>query len=315
MEKDKQIKGILYGIISLLLVSLEPIVAKSRPEVIDSYLYAATTCLIEALIFAPLWILERRRIKQVLHANPFEKDFLNLHLNNWKKRKNFIFMVYIGINFAVAQVLFFLALQFGGAINISLAQQTTIIFALFFGFLINREKISSIQVIFSIMLIFGLTLAITQGSFNVLEFNLGVFIMLITAILWTSAHAQTKNIFQKEQSTPTQFIFFRNALSGFFLIASYFLFFPFENIFLFFDPINQFYFIAMGLLYGFDVFFWYKSLECLEFSKAAVIVSPMPLLTALFATIFLGEIFTIFHFFGAMIIIISIIIIVKLKKG
>lgn len=70
----------------------------------------------------------------------------------------------------------------------------------------------------------------------------------------------------------------------------------------------------MGIFYGFDLLFWYKSLSYLDFSKAAVVVSPMPLLTALFATIILGETFTIFHLIGALIIISSIIMIVRQKK-
>lgn len=142
-----------------------------------------------------------------------------------EKEEKFDFFAYIGINYAIAQILFFLAYQFGGAINISLAQQTTMIFALLFGFFINHEKIKIIQIVFSVVLIFGLTLAVTQGSFNLLELNIGVLIMLVTVVIWDIGHAFTKNFFGRKETTPTQFAFIRTALSGLILISTYFFLF------------------------------------------------------------------------------------------
>ena len=74
---------------------------------------------------------------------------------------------------------------------------------------------------------------------------------------------------------------------------------------------NIIFFIMIGVLYGFDVLFWYKCLDQIEMSKASVIVSPMPILVAFFAFIILGESFTIFHLIGTVIIIFSIKMIVR----
>ena len=295
--------------ISLFLVSLQPIVAISRPRVLDVYIFAAMTCIIEATIFFPLMLIERQKIKSEIEKKPSKSDEMLSFLNGWKKNKKML--LYIGINFGIAQILFFAAYQFAGAINGSLAQQTTIIFALIFGFLINHEKISKTQILFSIILLFGLALATTQGNFNLLEINIGVLFMLITAMLWMLAHTFTKPILDRNESTSIQIVFIRNVISGVFLISTYFIFFPLENINIIFNPINQLFFIMMGLLYGFDVLFWYKCLNHIEVSKASVIVSPMPILTAFFAFLILGESFTIFHLIGTIIIIFSIMIIVR----
>lgn len=295
--------------ISLFLVSLQPIVAISRPRVLDVFIFAAMTCIIEATIFFPLMLIERQKIKSEIEKNPSKSDEMLSFLNGWKKNKRML--LYIGINFGIAQILFFAAYEFAGAINGSLAQQTTIIFALIFGFLINHEKISKTQILFSIILLFGLALATTQGNFNLLEINIGVLFMLITAMIWMLAHTFTKPILDRNESTSIQIVFIRNAISGIFLISTYFIFFPLENINILFDPLNQLFFIMMGLLYGFDVLFWYKCLNHIEVSKASVIVSPMPILTALFAFLILGESFTIFHLIGTIIIIFSIMIIVR----
>ena len=270
------------------------------------------TCLIEAIIFLALMLIERKKIKSSIQIEPFNSQEFELILNGWKKNKRFL--IYLGINFAIAQALFFVAYQLAGAINGSLAQQMTIVFALLFGYLINHEKISKIQILFVFILFFGLFIAITQGSFNILEFNIGVIIMIATTALWMLAHTITKPILNRNEMIPTQIVFARNTLSGLILISTYFIFFPAGNIKMLFDPINLFFFAAMGILYGFDVLFWYKSLHNIEVSKATILVSPMPILVAFFAYIFLGEIFTIFHLIGTMIIIFSIVIIVREKK-
>ncbi len=310
MEDKNYGKGIIFALISLCLVSLQPIVAISRPKVLDAYIFAAMTCIVESIIFLPLILIERQKLKSEVEREPSKSEELHNLLNGWKKNKKIL--LYIGINFAIAQILFYVAYELAGAINGSLAQQTLIIFALLFGFLIHHEKISKTQILFSFILLFGLTLAVTQGNFNVLEINIGVLIMFITTMLWMLAHSITKPILEKE-ITPIQFSFIRYTISGIFLISTYFIFYPLTNISLLLEPINILFFLLIGFLYGFDVLFWYKSLSHIEMSKASVLVSPMPILVAFFAFIILGESFTIFHLIGTIIIMFSIIMIVKKK--
>jgi len=302
-------RGVLFAILSLLLVSMQPIITIARPKVIDVYIFAAMTCLIEALIFLPLFLIERKSLKLKLRSDPSDPQKVSNLLIGWKK--NVKFLIYLGINFAIAQVLFFLAYQLSGAINGAIAQQSSILFALLFGFIMNHEKISKIQIFFSIVLLFGLMLAITQGTFNLIEFNIGVLIMLITTMLWMLAHTLTKPILERGELTSTQLVFIRNSLSGLILFSTYFIFFPISNSSILFNPLNIFFFIAIGVFYSGDLYCWYKSISNIKVSKASIIVSPMPILTAFFAYIFLSEIFTIYHLIGALIIIFSIYMIVR----
>jgi len=173
-----------------------------------------------------------------------------------------------------------------------------LIFIGIFGFLILKEKISRKQVIFSITLFLGLIIAITQGSFISFDSNTisGVLILLLITCLWMFGHTVTKPIFIREEATPTQMVFLRNLLSGSILIFIYFLFFPISNL---------------NLLL---LFCWYKTLSYLDVSKATMLFSPTPLITAIFATLFLGENFTIFHLIGTIIVVISLIIIINHKS-
>jgi len=312
LNNENYVKGLFFGILCVLLVGMQPIIANSRPLSLDPYFFAATTCIVEAIIFFPLMLIERKRIKLSHERELINLEELSTVLNGWKNNK--ILLIYIGINFGIAQVLFFLGYQLAGAINGSLAQKTVVIFGLLFGYLINQEKVSYTQIIFSMVLFFGLILAVTAGKFNLLEFNIGVLLIIITAILWMLAHAFTKPVFDRNEATPTQMVFIRNLLSGLFLFTTYFLFFPIDNINLILNSINLFFIIAMGIAYGLGLFCWYKVLAYLGTSKGTAMTSGTPIVTIIFATIILNEIFTIFHIIGTLLVIFSVLMIVKPRK-
>ena len=306
------LKGILYGIGSVILIGIQPIIANSRPSEIDAFFFAMITVIYEAIIFFPLFLIEQKQLKGNIRKETNENEENNIVLNGWKKHK--ALLVYLRVNFAIAQILFFLSFELAGAINASLAQKTTIIFGLLFGFLINHEKISITQIIFSVILLFGVVLAVTQGSFNLLEFNIGVLVMIATTCLWMIAHSFTKPILEKNELSSIQIVFIRNCLNGIVLFSTYFIFFPIKNMILLFSPVNHLFFILMGISYSFDLFCWYKALAYIDVSTASLIIAPSPIITALFAMIILGETFTIFHLIGMIIITISIIVIINKKK-
>ncbi len=298
--------------ICVILAGFSPIIINSRPKVLDAYFFATTTCAIEAFLFLPIMLAERKNIKAKFDKNLISTIELNSLLYGFKNNK--ILLIYVGITFGVAQILFYWAYQLAGTINGSLAQKTAVIFGLLFGYLINREKISYKQIIFSLILFFGLILAVTQGSFNLLEPNFGVLLMLITVILWMLAHSITKPIFDREESTPIQMVFMRNSISALFLVSTYFIFYPLENVKLLFDSINLFFVILMGVTYGLSLFCWYKLLSYLGTSKATAMTSGTTIITIIFATILLSEVFTVFHVIGTILVIISVIMIVKPRK-
>ncbi len=307
-------KGLIFGVIGNIFVGFQPIIANSRPAALDAHIFAALTCLVEAIIFLPLIIIEKK--VNLAKNNNVSTNHSNSMMKNW--RKNIWLFLFIGIIFGLNQLLFFVGYELAGAINGSLTQKTTVFFGLIFGFLILKERITKIQILFSTILFFGLILAISQGSFNLLTFSLdilsGVLIMLLITCLWMFGHSITKPVFARDEATPTQMVFIRNFLSGIILFSTYFLFFPLTNISLLFVPIYQFYYISMGAVYGVGLYCWYKTLSYLDVSKASILFSFTPIITAIFATLLLGELFTIFHLIGSVIVILSIVIIVKQKK-
>ena len=307
-------KGLLFGGLGVFIVGFQPIVANARPQSLDAFIFAAMTCLVEAIVFFPLMIMEIK--KKNSNTNDSNRtDFQSTVWQNWKK--NIWLLIIIGIIFGLNQLLFFIGYDLAGAINGSLTQKTSVFFGLIFGVLILKERITKVQIIFSIILFFGLFLAIAQVSFTT-SFNInivmGVLILLFITILWMLGHTLTKSMFDRNEMTPTQMVFIRNILSGILLIVTYFLIFPVDKLSLFTDPVNVFFFIAMGVVYGSGLFCWYKTLSYLDVSKATIIISPTPIVTSLFASFILGEVFTVFHLIGTLLVITSIIMIVRQKE-
>ncbi|MHA1478733.1 MAG: DMT family transporter [Promethearchaeota archaeon] len=312
---NKLKKGLVFGVIGNFFVGFQPIIANSRPAALDAHIFASLTCLVEAVIFLPLIIIEKK--VKIAKNNNANTNHNNSMIKTW--RKNIWLFLFIGIIFGLNQLLFFIGYELAGEINGSLTQKTTVFFGLIFGFLILKERITKVQIIFSTILFFGLIFAISQGSFNLLTLSLdilsGVLIMLLITCLWMFGHSITKPVFDRDEATPTQMVFIRNLLSGIILFSTYFLFFPFKNISLLFVPINQFYYISMGVVYGAGLYCWYKTLSYLDVSKATILFSPTPIITAIFAALFVGKQFTIFHFIGSVIVILSIVIIAMQKNN
>ena len=53
MENKNLEKGIIFGVLAAFLIGLQPVVANARPMIIDAFIFAAMTMIVEATIFFP----------------------------------------------------------------------------------------------------------------------------------------------------------------------------------------------------------------------------------------------------------------------
>ena len=309
MIDEKTRKGLIFGILATLFVGFQPIITVSRPSIFNPFLFAAMTCAVEAIIFFPLMLIERKMIKTNYVKGEISNEEKISYLHGWKNKKKII--LYIGATFGFGQFLFTVGYDLSGSINGAIAQKSTVIFSLLFGYIIMKEKIKLPQIIFSLVLLFGLVLVVTEGSFNILEFNLGVLLILLLSFLWMMAHTITKKyILNLNYSTPSQLVFIRNSMSAIILLLVSSIFSPLDIVQIF-NPINAFYYISLGVVYSIGLFFWYSTLSNLKTSIATILVSPTPILTALLSVLILGDTLTIYHILGSIIVISSIIMIVR----
>ena len=142
---SKTKKGLFFGTIGVIFAGLQPIVANSRPSGLDAYLSAAMTCLVEVLIFFPLMIIEYKNMRKDGKENNSKSHVLT----NWKK--NSWLLIFIGLIFGVNQIFYFVGYDMAGAINGAITQKTTVFFAMFLGYILLKEKITRLQIIFSIV--------------------------------------------------------------------------------------------------------------------------------------------------------------------
>ncbi len=307
-------KGLIFGTIGVFLIGLQPVIANSRPSIVDPYIFAAFTAFIEAIIFLPLYFFERKKLNSHKEKNLDDREKFYSLLNSWKKKDNVKLLIIIGLTFTIVPILLYIGYELAGAINSAIVLKTEIVFALIFGFIFLGEKIRKTQIIFCCILFFGLLITITQGFSNLLELNAGMLVLLLSVALFTFIHSLTKVKFDKNELFPTQIIFIRNLLSGIILLSIYFIIFPFDNFYEIIKPGNFIFILLMGLDYGFSLFFWYKTLTYIKIGTATIINSLTPFTAALFSFIILGDLFTIYHLIGTVIIIFSIIMIVREEK-
>ncbi|TFF89430.1 MAG: DMT family transporter [Promethearchaeota archaeon] len=309
MIKRETKLGFLFAVLANIFGGIQPVIANLRPETFDSFLFAGITAVIQIIVILPIFIIKIKILKTNQNKvknleNPSHKSFRFY----FGKSKWYLFII-IGTMFSLVMFLYYSGLYIAGSINGTLALKSTAFFGLLFGFLLLKEKVTYIQIIFSSILFFGLILAVTQGNFNLLELNIGVILILICAAIWMIGHTCSKPYLQNNITSSSELLIWRNIFSACILLSLYVLIFgPNQFISLLSDPTNAFFYIICGIIYAGNLFSWYQIIKYLDISLGTILITPQVIVSAIFGTIF-GEKFTYYHLIGLIIIIISIIII------
>ncbi|NVM52145.1 MAG: DMT family transporter [Candidatus Helarchaeota archaeon] len=299
--------GLIYAIISIFVGGILPVVANARPTTLDSQIFSGMSSLFQFLFFLPIFLIERWLNNRSSDDTESELRIRSDDKFYFGKSKWKLYII-VGLTMSLIYFLYFEGLVLAGSINGALALKTSSIFGLLYGYLLLKERITKIQVVFAFVLFFGMVLAVTQGAFDLLELNLGVILILICASFWMVIHTCTKPYLSNEIVTSSGLVIARNSISAAILIGSYVLIFG-EQINRILDPVNAFFYVIMGLIYGINLYCWYKMLKYLDVYLTTIIITPQIIVTVLFGVIFLGELFTMYHLIGIMLIIGSIIVI------
>ncbi|MHA1268278.1 MAG: DMT family transporter [Candidatus Helarchaeota archaeon] len=307
VDKNKKF-GYVFALLSNIFGGIQPIVANLRPAALDAHIYSGMTAFVQILLFIPIFMIETRLFKITKNKNIIKEQKHDYKLHFGKSKWNLFIL--IGIMFSLVMFLYYSGLTIAGSINGTLALKSTAFFGLIFGFILLKEKVTLIQIIFSCILFLGLIIAVTQGNFNLLEINFGVILILICSAIWMFGHTCSKPYLQNRLITSSELIIWRNLFTSMILIISYLLMFG-PNNFLdtIFDPNNTLFYILGGILYGANVFSWYQIIKYLDVSLGTILITPQVIITAFFGSILLNEVFSIYHLIGLIIILGSIIII------
>ena len=285
--------------IVLFATATQPIISVSRPGYVDPYFYSFMTMLIEFFIYIPIYLRERGK-----------KQTIKTFQAKYSRVKIITRILIVALIFAIALPLFYLGYDLSTPITGSLMIKTSVLFSMAYGYVILREKVTKSQVLFSIIMIFGLSLTVTGGTFTGLVLNIGALLLILVPFMWTIGHGMTKPILGFLVS-PNQVITIRNAVGALFMGIIYIFFFPLANFSWIFDPIVLISTIVIAISYALGHYGWYKTMIHLDLNKGTAIVAPTPILTGFLQWIVLGIPVTVFDMIGTAIVIISIIFIMQ----
>lgn len=223
--------------------------------------------------------------------------------------KEFMAAILVGaLSSGIGPLLWFQGLSQTTAVNASLYHSSTIIFVLFFGYLLLKENINAMQCIGMTIVMMGI-FVISMGQYGMgISVNPGdAFIILSTAVM-----ALGTIIFKRHlQNLNSEAALFIRNISGIvtaLMISSFFRNpfiheirnFPLEQVFL----LLAFAFFSRFL----NLTFFYAGLQRISATKAALIDHATPLASVFFAVLILHEEIFTYHILGAIFIVFGLIL-------
>ncbi|MDN5319909.1 MAG: hypothetical protein PWP49_329 [Thermococcaceae archaeon] len=275
---NKETEGTLLAFLGMFLYGIEPVVIKANPT--NPLSFAAFSALIASLILWPIVLLTSRWKEVKENPQYIPRAFL------------------VGVfGTALAYIAYSYGARLSTAINASLITRAEVLFSFVLAYVFLREKIAKGQIFWSLSILVGLFLVITQGKAIVPR--KGDLLLLLVPLFWQSGHVIAKKL----PYNPFLIAAFRNTFGG---ILLFLLAFPSG---LEFSKLA----VAEGIILSFGQVIWYLAIKRINLSKATAIITPAPAVAIGVATL-LGEEFTVYHLVGFVLITIGTFMVSRIKS-
>jgi drug/metabolite transporter (DMT)-like permease len=256
-------------------------------------------CLFEAILIVPFLIQER------LHAAKGPKGATLKPL-----REHLGLLVVVGVVFGLALILYVWGVDNSGAIIGSMAMKTQVVIGLIWGALLLKEKATWRQFFFSLLLLFGLAIALTGGTMQFEAVTIGVLALIVVANMWTVGHSIVKPRLIRGEVLVTQVIFVRQMVGFLVLLGLYLALNPGDLVAALANPQILLWALLMAVAYGGGHIFWYRTLRDLPVGQATAMGAPNTIGTVILAALFLGELVTVYHIAGLAIVLVALFCII-----
>jgi len=281
-------KGVILNILSVLIMSLSPLVNKLSL----GYFEPMTAAFLNSLFASVFCFLYGSVIKEKIE---FIKD-------------KFIWI--IGLTNAVGLICLFLSLNFLSPVTVGFLGRFYIIFAIMLAVVMLNEKFRKVDKILIITAVIGTFLFVEKGS------ELNSYLGIAFALLYTFLFALTNTLIKKKVSSysSNSILFYNNALSSVFIAIFILVFGEFKTPIIHFEGI--FLLFLSAFLSGFlGLLLFYEGLKHIKFSSANLIRSTGPLVVAFYSWWFFPIELTIQNIIGAILLLGSVILVtIKPKK-
>lgn len=275
---NRETEGTFLAFLGMFLYGIEPVVIKANPT--NPMSFAAFSAIIASLILWPIVF----------------------STSSWKEARESPQYIpkaaLVGVfGTALAYIAYSYGAQLSTAINASLITRAEVLFSFVLSYIILREKITKNQILWSVLILLGLTLVITQGK--VIVPRKGDLLLLLVPLFWQSGHVIAKRL----PYNPFLIAAFRNTFGGILLLL---LALPQGLEFSKFA-------IAEALILSLGQVVWYLSIKRINLSKATAIITPAPAV-AIGVAIVLGETFTSYHMVGFILITVGTLMVSRIKS-
>ena len=242
-------------------------------------------------------------------------------LNEIIRKKNYILeniklVVVLGItSITIFNSIVYYSLNFTQVISGVLMISTIPVMIIIFCWLFGIEKTNIYQVLGVMFSLLGVVVIITKANLDILlnlNFNKGDLWMVVAMFSWAMYSA----LLRKKKLNLSHISFLQTIISAglIFLIPAYLIEMALGyklNVHLPFILTLSYVVIFPGLA---SFFFWIKGISIIGSNRAGIFLHLMPIFSALMAMIIFKEKFMTYHFIGALLIILGIILSSKGRK-
>ncbi len=230
--------------------------------------------------------------------------------------KNIKFIIVLGItSITVFNSIVYYSLNFTQVISGVLMISTIPVMIIFFCWLFKIEKTNFYQILGVVFSLFGVVVIITKADLVILlnlNFNKGDLWMVVAMFSWAMYSA----LLRKKKLNLSHISFLQTIISAglIFLIPAYLIEMALGyklNIHLPFILTLSYVVLFPGLA---SFFFWIKGISIIGSNRAGIFLHLMPIFSALMAIAIFKEKFMTYHFIGAILIIMGIILSSKGRK-
>jgi drug/metabolite transporter (DMT)-like permease len=293
MEKRER-EGVILVIICVFIHGAHPILGKYGVSLVPPLFFASLTNLIAAAGLILIILLKKESLIILI------------------KKRFFILLFLIGFfGTTLSNIMFFYGVRLTSGINSAILLQVEPIYALIIGYLLLRERVSSRQILSTLLIISGTLLVIYQGTTRM---NWGDILILLTPLCYQTGHFFSKQLLDETEISPLFIATGRTLYGGLILLLlNQFTGTHEFNILIQSSILGVFVFYGI-VVYALSYLTFYGAIKRINLSKASAIISVYPAISIILARFILKEVPDFYQLGGFFIIMLGIFYLANLKS-
>lgn len=258
-----------------------PIVSDGRPDTFDALTFACLLSIWQFVFAIPGFLHERSRVSPGRPSIP---------KSAYSRRRMILVVLLTGVIFGLSTFMYVEGVERAGTVSFAIAVQAYPVFAILWESLFLGKRKSGRELMFTGLMIAALYYLGTGGTWRIDGFSIWFLFALGVPFLWSVAHVSLREVIVATGVTPHQIVFSRLLISTIFLLVVALVSNgPAVLVQAAGDGRFQAFALLMGFVYYLELINWFYAVRHIDVSFASTITAPAPVVTMLFAMLFLGD--------------------------